>query len=62
MYGMGEHFGQDVGQDVTSLGVDYWNWSQAGSSAGIQVHQDTSEDIGYIQNSYYTVSRHNTGQ
>ena len=38
---------QDVVQDVTSLGVDYWNRSQAGSSTGIQIHQDTSEDIGY---------------
>ena len=52
---MGEYFGQDV----TSVPrLVYWNipWSQAGSSSGIQMHQDT----GYIQDSHYTVTNYQT--
>ena len=47
MYGMGEYFRS--GCHITILGVVYWNIprSQAGSSSGIQIRQDTIEDIGH---------------
>ena len=44
MYGIGEYFRS--GCHITILGVVYWNipQSQAGSSLGIQIHQDTIKD------------------